>query len=108
MLAFRASLLAEIRNSLGLPTIPKKVNSLLWESSEANRFVSYFYGVFDERHRILTYCNAGHSSLLLVRPDGTIEDLDTGGLILGAFYDSEYQEGHIAVSEGDLLLLHTD
>ncbi len=108
MASFRAALLAEIRNNYAMPTILKKVNNLLWEGSEGNRFVTAFYGVFDEQHRILTYSNAGHNPPLLVRADGSIEELDRGGLVLGAFPESEYQEGHIVLSDGDLLLLYTD
>jgi PAS domain S-box-containing protein len=108
MSSFRATLLAEIRNNYALPTILKKVNNLLWESSEENRFVTAFYGVFDEQHRILTYCNAGHNPPILMGADGDIKELETGGFILGAFPGSEYQEGHILLSVGDLLLLYTD
>jgi len=35
-------------------------------------------------------------------------DLETGGLVLGAFADSVYQEGLIEIKPHDLLLLYTD
>ena len=35
-------------------------------------------------------------------------DLETGGLVLGAFSDSVYQEGLIEIKPHDLLLLYTD
>jgi PAS domain S-box-containing protein len=108
MSAFRASLLAEIRNNYAVSTIMTKVNDLLWETTAANRFVTAFYGVFDERHRMLSYCNAGHNFPILLRPDGSFVELETGGILLGAFRGSHYEEGHLMLSPGDLLLFYTD
>jgi len=108
MSAFRASLLAEIRNNYAVSTILTKVNDLLCETTAANRFVTAFYGVFDERHRMLSYCNAGHNFPILLRPDGSFLELETGGILLGAFQGTQYEEGHLLVSPGDLLLFYTD
>lgn len=108
MSAFRASLLAEIRNNFSISRILAKVNRLLWETTAENRFVTAFYGVFDERHRILTYSNAGHNPPLLLRRDSGLEWLMTGGTLLGSFPDSAYHEERVVLAEGDLLLLYTD
>ncbi len=108
MSAFRASLLAEIRNNFAISTILAKVNLLLWETTDENRFVTAFYGVFDEQQRILTYSNAGHNPPLLLRPNGVLERLETGGMVLGAFKDSRYVEERVTLSPGDIVLLYTD
>jgi len=80
---------------------------LLWESSSDNRFVTAFYGVFDEQHRMLTYCNAGHNPPVLMRNDGEYELLETGGPVLGVFEDFPLEEGHIELNDG-LLFCYTD
>jgi phosphoserine phosphatase RsbU/P len=108
MASFRASLLAEIRNNYSIRTIMSKVNRLLWESTDANQFVTAFYGVLDESRRILTYCNAGHNPVLLIHQDGSWIKLETGGLILGAFAHSTYQESYLEIRPNDVLLLYTD
>jgi sigma-B regulation protein RsbU (phosphoserine phosphatase) len=108
MASFRASLLAEIRNNYAIGTIMSKVNKLLWESTDSDQFVTAFYGVLDERRRILTYCNAGHNPVFLIRADRSTVRLETGGLVLGAFDDSNYQEGLIEIKPHDVLLLYTD
>jgi sigma-B regulation protein RsbU (phosphoserine phosphatase) len=108
MASFRASLLAEIRNNYSIRTIMSKVNRLLWESTDANQFVTAFYGVLDECRRILTYCNAGHNPVLLIHQDGSWIKLETGGLILGAFAHSTYQESYLEIRPHDVLLLYTD
>jgi sigma-B regulation protein RsbU (phosphoserine phosphatase) len=107
MASFRASLLAEIRNNYAIGTIMSKVNKLLWESTDSDQFVTAFYGVLDERRRVLTYCNAGHNPVFLIRA-GNVVKLETGGLVLGAFEDSVYQEGRIEIEPLDILLLYTD
>jgi serine phosphatase RsbU (regulator of sigma subunit) len=37
-----------------------KVNTLLYESTDAAMFATVFYGVYEGRSRLLTYANAGH------------------------------------------------
>lgn len=59
MAAFRASLIAEIRNNYAIRTIFAKVNSLLEETSEQGRFVTAMYGVLDSKNGVLTFANAG-------------------------------------------------
>ena len=108
MASFRASLLAEIRNNYAISTIMSKVNQLLWESTDANQFVTAFYGVLDEGESVLTYCNAGHNPVVLIRGDGSCVKLETGGLVLGAFADTVYQESRIEIQPHDILLLYTD
>jgi len=108
MSAFRASLLAEIRNNFAITTILQKVNRLLWETTDSNRFVTAFYGVFDEEERVLTYSNAGHNFPILRRADGSFHDLQTGGLLLGAFEHVQYVEERVHLHPGDLLVLYTD
>ena len=108
MASFRASLLAEIRNNYSIRTIMSKVNQLLWESTDSNQFVTAFYGVLDEKRRILTYCNAGHNPGLLIHADGTSTRLETGGLILGAFADASYWESYVQIQPNEILLLYTD
>jgi sigma-B regulation protein RsbU (phosphoserine phosphatase) len=108
MSAFRAALLAELRNEFSLSATLEKVNELMWETTPANRFVTAFYGVFDEKHRMITYCNAGHDPPLLLRAGGNVESLEMGGMLLGAFPQQAYEEGHVHLLPGDCFLLFTD
>ncbi len=108
MSAFRAALLAEIRNNFAISTILSKVNRLIWETTDSNRFVTALYGVYDEDRRVLTYSNAGHNPPLLLRADGSARWLKAGGMVLGAFQESAYLEERVLLDPGDLLLLYTD
>ncbi len=108
MAAFRASLIAEIRNNYAIRTIFAKVNSLMEETSERGRFVSGLYGVLDAKNKVLTFANAGHNPGLLCRQDGTIEYLTEGGPLFGVVRDQVYEERPISLRSGDFMLWYTD
>lgn len=108
MAAFRASLKAEIRNNYAIRTIFKKVNSLLYESIERENYVTAVYGVLDSKNRVFTFSNAGHNPPLLFKDNGEVIELTEGGLGLGMFPDSLYEERPIYISRGDILLFYTD
>jgi len=62
--------------------VMRKVNSLLYESTDSDKFVTAFYGVLDLKSRVLTFANAGHNPPMLLRRDGTSEHLHEGGVAL--------------------------
>ena len=108
MAAFRASLIAEIRNNYAIRTIFTKVNSLLEETSEQGRFVTAMYGVLDSKNGVFTFSNAGHNPGLLLRDDGTIEYLIEGGLPFGIMPGVTYEERPVSIWPGDVMLWYTD
>ncbi len=108
MAAFRASLKAEIRNNYAIRTIFAKVNSLLYESIERENYVTSVYGVLDAKNRVFTFSNAGHNPPLLFKSDSRIIDLTEGGLALGMFPGSQYEERPVYIDNGDILLFYTD
>ena len=108
MAGFRMSLLAEIRNEFAIRAVMRKVNSLLFESTDRDKFVTAFYGVLDFRNRVLIFSNAGHNPPILMREGGRIDYLTDGGVALGVLADAEYEERPIAIRPGDVLVLYTD
>src|SRR3989442_173421 len=108
MASFRAFLRAQIRNDYAIATIFRKVNNLLKEGLEDNRFVTAVYGVLDVPNRVLTYCNAGHNAPVLLHADGGVDRLTRGGLIMGVFRGAEYKESRKQLKSGDVLILYTD
>jgi sigma-B regulation protein RsbU (phosphoserine phosphatase) len=79
------------------------------ESMEgSSKFVTFFYGALEPDSRRLRYSNAGHNPPYLLRADGTLEQLETGGLLLGIFPHARYDEGVVELKPGDLIVLFTD
>ena len=109
MAAFRASLIAEVRNNYAIRTVFGKVNRLLYESTEIERFVTAIYGVLDFHGRRFTYVNAGHNPGILYRAaTDTFETLDSTGPLLGVFETASFKERQAEIRPGDILTLYTD
>jgi PAS domain S-box-containing protein len=51
---------------------------------------------------------AGHPPPLLVRPDGTVEEVGLSGRVLGVFPDAELGDSSLRLMPGDALVLYTD
>jgi sigma-B regulation protein RsbU (phosphoserine phosphatase) len=84
------------------------INEQLCRSTDANRFATLFLAIYDDAARTLRYTNAGHNAPLLVRADGTVERLWTGGTVLGAFDGVGFEEGQAELNEGDVLVIYSD
>jgi len=89
------------------PAVLGAVNRQVHASSLADRYATLFYGVFDGASRMLRYVNAGHNPPMIVRR-GTVGWLDAGGLPVGIFAESTYEEGCVRLSPGDILVAYTD
>ncbi|SYZ74223.1 Serine phosphatase RsbU [Candidatus Zixiibacteriota bacterium] len=108
MAAFRASLIAEIRNNYAIRMICRKVNSLIYESVERENYVTAVYGVLDSKNDIFTFSNCGHNHPILLRRGGRVEYLKEGGLALGVIPDTDYEERPIFIQSGDTIMFYTD
>ncbi len=96
--------------ALPLSDLTNKINRLLCASTGPNSYATFFYARFDETTRRLKYVNGGHNPPFLLRnhQSGTIQELTTGGMIIGMFPFSQYEEGTVQLESGDVLMLFTD
>jgi len=86
-----------------------KVRNIVAGNLAGGTFITFFYALLDAGARTLTYCNAGHNPPLLVRGDGGVERLATGGSVLGRlFRDESYEEATVTLAPGDRVVLFTD
>jgi sigma-B regulation protein RsbU (phosphoserine phosphatase) len=74
----------------------------------SGRFVTFCFAWIDPAGGLVTYVNAGHNPPLLVRANGTVARLCEGGVVLGVFPDTTFNQAEIAFNPGDRLLLYTD
>jgi len=84
------------------------VNRQAHASSVAGRYATLFYGVFDGWTRTLQYVNAGHNPPMVIRRDGSVLWLETGGVPVGMFAESVYAEGAVQLEPGDAVVAYTD
>jgi sigma-B regulation protein RsbU (phosphoserine phosphatase) len=97
--------------SLSLPLIEliEKINSIVYQNTSADKFVTFFCGILDTENKTFQYINAGHNPPLLFRKDKTYTELTEGGIILGFSIDEfTYKEDVVNLNSGDILVLYTD
>jgi serine phosphatase RsbU (regulator of sigma subunit) len=56
----------------------------------------------------LTYCNAGHPPVLLVRENGEVEELSQGGPVLGVITGEPFVSGNTRLNGNNTLLAYSD
>ncbi|HLJ45500.1 MAG TPA: PP2C family protein-serine/threonine phosphatase [Bryobacteraceae bacterium] len=87
-----------------------RVNTLVYQSSSANRYATLFYAQYDPASRGLSYVNAGHNPPVVLRSRGgscEVLRLDIGGSVVGLL-PQRYQRGVFSHEPGDLVILFTD
>jgi sigma-B regulation protein RsbU (phosphoserine phosphatase) len=108
MSMLRASLRTQAREPISLCEMMRSLNRLIFESTSDREFVTLFLARVDCRGLRLRYSNGGHNPPLLRRRDGSLERLERGGLLLGAFDGVEFEEGEVILDRRDMLVLYTD
>ncbi len=91
-----------------LDRVVEDVNRQICRNTNHESFISFFLGELEPREGTLSFVNAGHNAPILVRKDGRVECLETGGLLLGVFPEATYESGSVRMEPGDLLALYTD
>ena len=95
------------RPEIDVSQLVSALNKQLFANTSPEKYATFFFALFDELSRTLTYTNAGHLSPLLFR-NGTVTPLDSNGVVVGAFAFSKYDESCVTLNPGDLLVCYTD
>ena len=105
-----ASVHASLRALAGTSTLPvlmSRLNRFLYDSTEANRYVTLFYGELDPARRRFEYVNAGHVPPFRVG-EGKVDRLESGGPVLGLLDQVTFECGEVVLAPGDVLAMVTD
>lgn len=76
-----------IRRDSDLGEMMANLNRLVYESSAANRYATFFYAQYEAGSRVLQYVNAGHNPPMIFRASGDIARLGVGGPVIGLIED---------------------
>lgn len=111
-----ALIMAEVRAStqllasldLGLENLTRRLNSLVYQSTDKKNFVTFFAGEIDTSRRRMTYVNAGHPPPLICS-ENKIRRLAKGTIPLGLFGSLPKLIPHTErIIPGDLFIAYTD
>ncbi|MGI8961096.1 MAG: PP2C family protein-serine/threonine phosphatase [Bryobacteraceae bacterium] len=92
---------------LDTASLVSQLNQQLYAHTSPEKYATFFFALFDEKSRSLTYTNAGHLSPLLFR-NGDVVPLDSNGTVVGAFPFAKYDESCLSIDRDDLLVCYTD
>jgi serine phosphatase RsbU (regulator of sigma subunit) len=84
------------------------LNRSLTERCPLGKFITFFYGLLDPATGTLRYSNAGHNYPLVLRADGSVEQLKGNGLVMGLFAAVHYEVRETKLKAGDVLVLYSD
>jgi phosphoserine phosphatase RsbU/P len=84
-----------------------RLNRLLYASTSPEKYATFFFGLYSEQTRLLTYTNAGHLPPLIIHGDD-YKFLEVTGSVVGAFPMLRYEEQSVPLGCGDLLVAYTD
>jgi sigma-B regulation protein RsbU (phosphoserine phosphatase) len=108
MASLQASLRGQtISGASDLAKLMSNVNRLIFETSPANRYATFFYGQYEPSTRQLTYVNGGHNPPMVFR-NGEVLRLEDGGPAVGLFKVARYSQAGVRLECGDVLLFYTD
>jgi sigma-B regulation protein RsbU (phosphoserine phosphatase) len=115
MASVRASLRAHVQDLPDLDEVMNRVNAAMCRDTLESEFATVFYGVLDATTLRLTYCNAGHDFPFVIRAragepprDSDIDELSTGGMVIGVDMLQRYQSASFDLQPGDTLIMFTD
>jgi sigma-B regulation protein RsbU (phosphoserine phosphatase) len=107
-----SNLQAAVRGQISAENTPKKyvakVNTQLYNSTETNKFATFFFSILNPEDNEISFTNAGHDPPMLISKDNEIRKLTSGGPVIGFIENIVYLEEKITLNAGDVLVVYTD
>ncbi len=106
---FQATLRTLVKQGLHLNQIVAKLNDILCENSNLERFITAFLAIIDRKTSTIHYINAGHNPPVLIDEAGNMQALTQGTTILGVLNPLPFVNEDIIKLKGvNLLAAYTD
>jgi len=86
----------------------KNANRQFYQSTDTEKFVTFFLGILDTASHTLQYSSGGHEHPFLLHPDNNYSRLKTGGIPLGVMDNQKYEEESVKLNPGDKLIIFSD
>jgi len=91
-----------------LAKVTEKINELIYENTSSEKFITFFWGILDNKENTFEYINAGHNPPLMLKSTG-FSELTEGGFIIGILdIEMNYEIGKVNLEKDDLIVLYTD
>jgi len=104
----QATLRAAAFGNISPVQVTGRINRQITCTTSAEKFATFFYGIFNTKNLVFKYTNAGHNYPILKRKNGDCFYLTKADLIVGVQEDFVYTEHKIRLASGDVLVFYTD
>ncbi len=104
----QASLHGQVLHPSSVAEVVGRVNNLMVRSTDSHMFATFFYGLLDLVAGTFTSTNAGHNPPMVLRNNGDLDTLGSGGLLLGMLPDQDYRQEIVTLEPGEVVVLFTD
>jgi sigma-B regulation protein RsbU (phosphoserine phosphatase) len=96
-----------LQRDVSLVEVMRRLNGLIYESSSASKYATFFLALLQPETNEMTYVNGGHNPPLLMEA-GKVRRLTVGGPVLGLFPVAEYESETLVLEPGATLAAYTD
>ncbi|GIV42611.1 MAG: hypothetical protein KatS3mg034_1921 [Vicingaceae bacterium] len=97
-----------IQYTQDLEEIVRKLNSLIYENTKGEKFITFFICKYSLTENKMEYINCAHFPPIFIDKD-ELHYLNSGAIMLGAFPDmKEIETGSVLTSPGAILIAYTD
>jgi len=103
----RTQLAQGVPANFSTAAIVGQLNRQLYANTSPEKYATFFFGLYDETSRSMTYTNAGHLPPLLVCGNNA-KPLEVTGTVVGLFPNMKYLEESITLHHDDMLVAYTD
>jgi sigma-B regulation protein RsbU (phosphoserine phosphatase) len=86
----------------------RRVNELACRNGAVDKYITFFYALYEPETRKLSYSNAGHNAPMLIRGNNEVVRLDTRDMVLGQAPDYQYHDASFVLQPGDRVVFYTD
>jgi serine phosphatase RsbU (regulator of sigma subunit) len=85
-----------------------RINRTVCQNVTPGKYITFFMGRLEPESGRVSYVNAGHNPPIVVRADGSLDSLTTGGVVLGLFEEGAYEQATTRLDHGDVLVVFSD
>lgn len=85
-----------------------ELNSRLPMEGQGGLYFTVLYAIFDTKTRELRFASGGHTPLVAVAADGSLNCHDADGIAVGWMDDMEFEEVTLQLAPGDRVFLYSD
>jgi serine phosphatase RsbU (regulator of sigma subunit) len=108
MASLQASFHAWADEGVPVSAMTGRLSEAISRRTGPDRFITFLLLLLDPGAGVVEYTNAGHNPGVLLRADGSLEELQSHGLPLALFPGRPYTSSRLELQPGDLLFLYTD